>query len=351
MFTKPHQHLKIQKILAIQFKYLGDAVFITPALEALQSQYPGAEIHVLVAQEVVPVLSHLSYVKKVWGLPRSRGKAKLLETFPFLKQLRKERFDLSIDFAGNDRGATLSLLIGAKDRVAVVDANSKFIQRIAYTRTVVASQLPEVWVSRHLKMLSILLGTPEPAKPKTKITADPYLQKAAKTVLNNHKVICHIGTSQPKKEWPVKYWASFYQTARQAGYSLAFATGTSPREQDLIEELKAYAPDIYELRPKDLTHYLAILNEAELVISGDTGPLHFAAALDKKIIGLFAVEDGVKHYAPIYKKDEIILGKTCTCSDELVHFAVCKSPMPCMNSISPDQVFELLKKRYPLKTT
>lgn len=340
-----------RKILAIQFKYLGDAVFITPALESLHRQYPSAEIHVLVAKEVAPVLSHLPYAKKVWGLSRTRGKAKLLETLPFINQLRKERFDLSIDFAGNDRGATFSLLIGAKDRVAALDSNPKFLQRIAYTRTVVTNQLPKTWVDRHLKMLSILLGTPEPKKPKTKILANSSLHEEAKAALYHHKIVCHIGTSQPKKEWPIKNWFNFYQMTKQAGYSVAFVSGTSQREQDLLKDLRAYAPEIFELRPKNLTHYLAILNEAELVISGDTGPLHFAAALGKKIIGLFAVEDGVKHYAPIYKKNEFVLGKPCTCTGELVHFAVCKSPNSCMSSISPEQVFELLKKRYPLKPT
>jgi len=93
------------------------------------------------------------------------------------------------------------------------------------------------------------------------------------------------------------------------------------------------------------------LNEAELVISGDTGPLHFASALDTKIIGLFAVRDGVEHYAPIYKENEIIIGKRCTCSGESIHLSICTSPNPCIKSISPEQVFELLKKRYPLKTT
>jgi len=168
-----------------------------------------------------------------------------------VKGLRKERFDLSIDFAGNDRGAALSLLIGAKDRVAAVDTKPNFLKRMAYTRTLEACQLPEVWVPRHLKMLSILLGTPEPSKLKTKITADPYLQKAAKVALHHHKVVCHIGTSQPKKEWPVKHWFNLYQKAKQAGYAIAFVSGTSPREKNLMKELKAYAPEIYELRPKD----------------------------------------------------------------------------------------------------
>ena len=339
------------KILAIQFKYLGDAVFITPALEALHHQYPEAEIHALVAKEVVPVLSRLPYIKKVWGLPRSRGKAKVLATFPFINQLRNEQFDLSIDFAGNDRGATFSLLIHAKHRVAAIDTNSNFLQKIAYTKTVTSDQLPKVWVPRHLKMLALLLRTAEPKRPEIQIVANKDLQKEAKKTLSNHTIVCHIGTSQPKKEWPVTHWLKFYQIAKQAGYSIAFATGTSEREQGLMKALKDCAPEIFELRVSSLEHYIAVLNETKVVISGDTGPLHFAAALGKKIIGLFAVDDGVKHYSPIYKKNEIILGKACACTGQLAHYDVCKNPNPCMKSITPEQVFELLKKRYPLNST
>jgi len=133
------------------------------------------------------------------GLRRARGKAKLIETLPFLGQLRKQKFDLSIDFAGNDRGAALSLLIGAKDKIAAVDAKPKFLQRIAYTRAIAAERLPEVWVDRHLKMLSLLQDTPEPSKPKIKIAVNPTLLEEACKALNHHNIICHIGTSQQKK--------------------------------------------------------------------------------------------------------------------------------------------------------
>jgi len=165
-----------------------------------------------------------------------------------------------------------------------------------------------------------------------------------------HQVICHLGTSQEKKEWPIARWAEFYQLATKAGYSIAFTAGPNEREQLLIKALKQLDENIFSLPSNlDLSLFLAILNQAELLISGDTGPLHFAAGLGKKVIGLFGVEDGVRHYAPIYAKNETIIGKPCTCTGELVHASVCKSLSPCMNSISAEQVFELLKERYPLK--
>ena len=340
---------KKTKIIAIQFKYIGDAVFITPALQTLHQQYPYAEIHILVAAEVAPIFKELPFIKKVWALPRTRGKSKLTESLPFVRALRKERFDVSIDFVGNDRGAILSLLVGAKSRFSAIERKPTFLQKIAYTRTIQTSSLPTTWVKRHLKMLSILMGTSEIAAPQMLIVANPLLASQAKQLLQDHQTICHLGTSQEKKEWPISHWVKFYQLATKAGYKIAFSAGPNERERNLILELKKSLPDAFVLPPiNKLEMYLSVLKKAKVVISGDTGPLHFAAGLGLKVIGLFAVDDGVKFYAPIYAKNEVIIGKRCTCTGELANFSTCQSSSPCMNSISAEQVFELLKERYPL---
>jgi ADP-heptose:LPS heptosyltransferase len=341
---------KTQKILVIQFKYLGDAVFITPALQALHRQHPTAELHILVASEVAPIFKHLPFIKKVWALPRTRGKAKLTESLPFVRALRKEKFDVSIDFVGNDRGAILSLLVGAKSRFSAIEHKPTSLQILAYTTTVKNSLIPVSWVKRHLKMLSLLMGTSETPAPQMLIVANPLLASQATQLLLDHQIICHLGTSQVKKEWPIACWVEFYQLAIKAGYKLAFSAGPNERERNLIAELKQAVPEAFELPPvNDLAVYLSVLNQAKLVISGDTGPLHFAAGLGVKIIGLFGTADSVRHAAPIYKDNELAMSTPCTCTNERSQFVTCQSPSPCMNSISAQEVFERLKERYPLR--
>src|SRR5438105_4080827 len=105
------------KILALQFRYLGDAVLMTPALRAIKEHFTGCSLHVLVAEEVLPVLQHVSWLERVWGFPRRRGQANLKHSWPVVRALRAERFDRSVDFSGNDRGAILSLLCGARQRL------------------------------------------------------------------------------------------------------------------------------------------------------------------------------------------------------------------------------------------
>jgi ADP-heptose:LPS heptosyltransferase len=337
------------KILIIQFKYLGDAVFITPALKALKSKYPNAEIHLLVAEEAAPLFENSSLIKKVWALPRIRGKARLLETWPFIQHLRKEKFKVSIDFAGNDRGGIFSLLISASLRIGPKTDKSNLIKKLSYTNIIKFQTPLKTWVARNVELLKASIKIDDLIPKSTYIESDPSLIHEAKLLLGKNDVICHLGTSQQRKEWPVKKWAALYQLASKTGYKLAFSAGPNPREQQLLEQIKTMEPNAFILPSmQNLSSFLAVLNEAKLVISGDTGPLHFAAGLGKKVIGLFAVDDGVQHYAPIYAENEVIIGKQCKCTGELVNFPTCQSPSPCMHSISAEQVFERLTERYPL---
>jgi ADP-heptose:LPS heptosyltransferase len=105
------------KILAIQFRYLGDVALMTPALRAIREHFTSSALHVLVAEEVMPLLQYMPGLTRVWAFPRRRGRAKPTLSWPVIRALRQERFDRSIDFGGNDRGAIVSLFCGARERL------------------------------------------------------------------------------------------------------------------------------------------------------------------------------------------------------------------------------------------
>jgi len=338
----------LNRILIIQFKYLGDAVFITPALQALQAQYPSAEIHMLVSDDVAPMFEHATWIAKTWVLPRMRGKSKLFESWPVIKKIRNCNFDLSIDFVGNDRGALLSLLIHAKYRIAPLEKKQNLLRKFAYTKTIPTEHLTISWVKRHFELLQLSLNTPIPPNLKMLIASDPLCEDQAKSILKGHTVICHVGTSQQKKEWPIQRWHELYLISKSSGYKLAFSAGPNEREQGILSELKKQEPDIYLLSPSlGLKIYLAILKQSRVVISGDTGPLHFAAGLGVKVIGLFGTADSVLRAAPIYDKNEAIISKPCKCVGEKSKFVTCQEQQSCMGSIKALDVFKMLKKIDP----
>jgi lipopolysaccharide heptosyltransferase II len=329
------------KILALQFKYFGDAVLLTPALRALREHFPAAEIHVLVPEEITPLFQPLPWLTRVWAMPRRRGSASLRETWPVLRALRREKFDRSVDFASNDRGAILSFLIGAKNRLGWAEPGGFFGRQFFYNQRVATGQ-PLPHESKRLAQLLSGWQIPLPRSLQAEIRAEAGLASAARNILPDERaVICHVASSQPRKEWPLAHWAALHRLATAAGLRVVFTTARGEREAALMTELKTLAPDAVVLpQIAELPLFLAVLARAGVFISGDTGPLHFAAGLGVPTISLFGPTSPTR-WAPIGERHQILTGGVCRCDGDS---AVCTAAHHCLAEISPEQVFAKLKK-------
>jgi ADP-heptose:LPS heptosyltransferase len=181
-----------------------------------------------------------------------------------------------------------------------------------------------------------------PTSLAPEIRADAKLAEAAKKILpHDNAIICHVASSRSKKEWPMPHWAKFHQLATTAGMKLVFTTAKGEREQALMSELKRLVPDaeILSFVP-DLPLFVAVLARGKVFISGDTGPLHFAVALNVPTISLFGPSPSVR-WAPVGEKHQVLRGSPCTCNGR---FPDCRSPRFCLAEISPEAVFAALQK-------
>jgi ADP-heptose:LPS heptosyltransferase len=328
-----------EKILALQFKYFGDAVLLTPALRALRAQYPAAQIHLLTPEEIAPLFQHLPWLDRVWPMPRRRGRVNLSQTWPLLRALRREHFDRSVDFASNDRGAILSRLIGAGQRLGWDDRRGFWGRRFCYTQRV-----PHAPENDHesARLAHLLSGwqIPPPASLAAEIRADAALAGAARNLLpEDRAVLCHIASSQPRKEWPLAHWAAFHQLATAAGWPVVFTTARGERELARAAELRRLAPAA-RILPEiaELPLFLAVLSRAAVFVSGDTGPLHFAAGLGVPTRALFGPTPPAR-WAPIGAAHQVLIGEPCTCPS---NSAVCTSARHCLAEVSPEQVLARL---------
>jgi len=329
------------KILAIKFKQLGDVAIMVPALRALREHWPEAEIHVLVEEAAVPILQHLPWIQKVWGLPRKRGSARLKSAIPLLAQLRKERFDRSVDFVGNDRGAIISLLIGARMRLGLNAPKGFTGRRLCYSKAVEETTLN--LVRADLNTLAPW-GVPYPSSLKHELHPDPELRAFAKRHLPDpNTILCHLSASMAKREWPLTWWAEISKRAQSADLPLVFSAGPGERDQSLLADLKALSPDIHCLREtKDLGSFLAILARAGMFIGSDSGPFHFAAGLGTPAIGLFGPMLP-ERVAPLEGNFRALVGRECTCC---VHARACDSPTPCIEGVSIDRLWEAIQSLF-----
>ncbi len=328
------------KILALQFKYFGDAVLMTPALRALRGHFPGAELHLLVPGEIAPIFQHLPWLNRIWPMPRRRGRANFSQTWPVIHALRRESFDRSVGFASNDRGAILSRLIGARRRLGWDERGGFFGRKFCYTDRAAPETKPQHESARLARLLSGW-QIPPPPSLEAEIRADSSLADAAQRILpDDRAVVCHVASSQPKKEWPLPHWTTLRRLAREAGYRVVFTTARGEREAALMAELKKLAPDAVILPPvPELPLFLAVLARAGVFISGDTGPLHFAAGLGVPTISLFGPSSPAQ-WAPIGRRHQVLMGSACGCDGNL---SICQSDKHCLAAISPEQVFACLQ--------
>jgi ADP-heptose:LPS heptosyltransferase len=329
------------KILAIKFKQLGDIAIMVPALRALREHWPDAEIHVLVEEAAVPILQHLPWIQKIWGLPRKRGSTRLKSTLPLIAQLRKERFDRSVDFVGNDRGAIISLMIGAKKRLGLNAPKGFLGRRLCYSETAVEKTTNLVRCDLHTLEPWVVH---RPSSLKHELYPDPaHRVFAGQQLPDPNTILCHLSASMAKREWPLSWWAEIAKKARTAGLPLVFSAGPGNRDQALLSELKSLSPDSHFLpKTTELGEFLAILARARMFVGSDSGPFHFAVGLGTPSIGLFGpmLPDRV---APLEGNFRTLVGRECTCC---VHARECTSSNPCIQGITVERLWEEMMSLY-----
>lgn len=327
------------KILVIQFRYLGDTVLLIPALRAIRRRHPHCELHLLVPEEAGPLLQHLPWLTRLWLMPRQRGRALFTKSWPVLRALRAEKFDWSADFGGVDRSAIMTFLAGARQRLGFFGPGGFLGRRLCYTQLV-----PIAPRDRHesLRLMHLLTGWGMDASGslELEIHTDPAQDARAAALLPQRTVLCHMAASMPNRRWPVRQWAALYHLAAAAGQRLTFTTGTGAREQSLTEELKKLAPAAPILPPApELALFLALVKRAGVFISGDTGPLHFAAGLGVPTIALFGPSSPAR-WAPVGRRHRVLTGSACSCG---AGTSTCQSANHCLAAITPEQVLAEIK--------
>src|SRR5262245_26571555 len=120
--------MTIRRVLVLRTGHIGDVVIMTPALDLLNRLFPGVEISALVRAGTQPVLEHHPLIKRVYTGGEIVGQQTMLvqkktslwtrlrqvpRGLNVIRELRRQRFDLAVDFTGGDRTSFFAFLSGA----------------------------------------------------------------------------------------------------------------------------------------------------------------------------------------------------------------------------------------------
>jgi len=286
-----------QRILILSAAGIGDFVLATPALRAIRSSFPEAEVWALTIAEVRPLAERCPYLDQVRTIDLRRSRSALGWTFGsrrkefrgLLRELRESRFDLALNlhrggtFLGGLRMWSFLRLIGPTYTLARSDTDREVHNRSAGE--------PRHEVDAQLDLVRLIGAAPADDRPELWITAED--RQACHTLLATHGIrddalfaCIHFGSAQQEKRWPTDRFAAVGRRVAEVGAQVLLIGGTG--ERALGESLAREIPGGVSLVGETpLPLLAALLERAALLITNDSGPMHMAAALGTPLVAAF----------------------------------------------------------------
>ncbi|MDA3906354.1 MAG: glycosyltransferase family 9 protein [Bacteroidales bacterium] len=322
----------MKKILLIRFSSIGDLVLTTPVIRVINQQLSGIEIHFLTKKQFTVILENNPYLTKIHSFDKN-----LQVVIPKLKQ---EKFDLIIDLHKNFRSYLVKRKLGVKS-ISFDKLNFEKWLRVHLK----INRLPDKHlVDRYFDALKFLglendnLGL-DYFEGEENIKIKNILPK---TFQKAYVVFALAGTYFTKKI-PLEKWA---ELARISPLPILLLGGAGEKElgEKLIGEL--FAQPIYNACDElNLNQSAALIRDAEIVITGDTGLMHIAAAYQKRTISIWGntiPEFGMYPYMPQNIDNvSIIENKDLSCRpcSKLGYSKCPKGHFNCMMQLDVSNVF------------
>jgi ADP-heptose:LPS heptosyltransferase len=291
--THSKRLLNIGKIAILRANALGDFIFALPALTALRSAYPHAEIVLLARQWHHSFLTgRPSPIDRVVVIPEGGIGSELkqaqdpIELAIFFAAMQQEQFDLAIQMHGGGRNSNpFTLNLGAKLTVGLRTADAALLDR----------WVPYIYyqseVLRYLEVVSLVGATPVVLEPQLVVTAtdlqESYQVAPPEAETDRPLVVLHPGASDRRRRWSTGKFAAVGDALVEAGAQV-MVTGTA-KEQDLgaavVAQMQTNALNLTgQLSLNGLT---GLLSRCQVVVANDTGPLHLAAAVGTPTVGIY----------------------------------------------------------------
>ena len=272
----------LDRILIVRMSALGDIVHALPVLAALRAAYPAAEIDWLADRRYAGLLDFVEGLnRRIIGRP---GFLRAVQT------MRDRRYDAALDLQGLIKSAAMARLSGARrvigferaalrergaswfyDEKAVVAPDAHIIQKNF-------SVLPMLGVTDH----SVRFPFVVPLSP----VADAVAREAATRGRGGFALI-NPGGAWPNKRWPPDRFGELAARIRER-HDLPSYVLWGDDELTLADRVVACSRDAAVRAPRTtLGDLLALSSRATLMVSGDTGPIHLAAAMRTPLVGLY----------------------------------------------------------------
>ncbi len=342
-----------RKILVRGTNWIGDAVMTTPALTALRSCCPHAEIVLLVNPLVAPLFQHHPAVDRVLVYARKGQHRGMRGFFRMVQELRRERFDAAILLQNAIEAALLTFAARIPRRAGYATDGRRLLLTDPVTASAADKKLHHT--AYYLTLLDRLglcnkRAMQHPARLSLYLT--PQEQTWAHTTLNSANVIAMnpgAAYGSAKRWFPDRFAAVADTLAQRYGATIVLTGG--PSEREIGEDIAAFMQHdcINMVGKTDVRQMMALLGSSRLLVTNDSGPMHVASALGVPIVAVFGPTDHTTT-SPVSERVKIVR-KEIECAPCLLR--QCPTDHKCMQNINSDEVItaavELLNTTEPME--
>ena len=300
--------MNYEKILLIRFARLGDVILLVPSIRMLRRHFPHAQIDVVAGRRCAPVLGMCSAVNNVISVNRLEMRdgsklAAIRNIFRLSERIRKERYDLVLDFHSFRETNLLAWYSRAKWRLGLRRTHGAYLPFCFNLNPVLEDKSLHV-SSVFLTLLGPLGIQPTEANPLLDLCADD-LKKADQFLqryevsLNDTLIGFNIGAGARSRMWPLEKFANLAPKLNlRFGARIILLSG--PQDEDSSQKASKL---MFEHRPVvahnlALRELAAIVSRCQVLVSNDTGPMHLGPAVGVPTLGLFSV-GYPEHYKPL----------------------------------------------------
>src|ERR1700676_364830 len=356
---------RFDSLLIVRLSAMGDIIHTLPAAAALRQAFPQATLGWLIEERWAELLCTLRYPRSGQRSPQrplvdrihSVNTAEWRHApFSFntwqqmavgLSQLRGIQYDAVIDFQGAVRSALLARWSGAPIVYGSAqpreNASSMF-----YTRKVLPNGTHVV--EQALALAGAIVPTaiiPTPtiptgmAEPQVVFPLDPDAEKkiAGLTADVNDFAILNPGAGWGAKRWPAERYGQVAKELAKDG--LCSLVNYGPGEEELAAAVEAASEGTARKISCSLSELIALTRRARLLIGGDTGPMHLAAALKILVVAIFGPTDPARN-GPFGTRSAV-LRSASSLTDHSRH----REPELGLLKITVDEVVAAPRKLFP----
>lgn len=288
------------KLLIVRVGAMGDVLHALPAAAALRAARPEWTIDWVVDPRWAALLVddqghgeivnrvHLAETKLWSKSPLSLKTMRLVAALR--KQLRAERYDVVVDMQGTMRSAVIGRFARAREFAGYADpreaAAAKLYRR---TRRRIGTHVVQQGAALLGAACSVALEPAPVRLPHTK-WADEWA-----TELVGERKVCVLAASAGwgAKQWPAERYGELAKELRGMGF---VPLVNAPKKDDAVaSSVVAASGGAAEIAVCNVAGLIALMRRTSLLVGGDSGPTHLAAALGIPLVALYGPTDPARN--------------------------------------------------------